>query len=256
MASLEFAVPTNRFWRWWWWIYTRVVLPVAGAGLGGRAWFDVGRFLGPSINDLYRRFPVAATKDAWEAAGLHRCPNAADEPWRRIGDVGSRQTESATARSRHERGHPEAPAPSFYPIRTASTPRPTGGCCSIRRTRCGICRMSRSGPRSRRSWMAERGRDAARLLPRGRARPRTRSTSSRAGHLYTDPRLGCWAPLPPPSLLAAVGLGIVGIVHIGTGSRGVHRRRRHAELRVQPRTARRPAAQRRRVRSRGVLSLC
>ena len=31
MASLEFAVPPNRFWRAWWWLYTRAVLPVAGA---------------------------------------------------------------------------------------------------------------------------------------------------------------------------------------------------------------------------------
>ena len=70
MASLEFAVPPNRFWRWWWVLYTRVVLPVAGAALGGRAWFNVGRFLGPNITEHYRRFPVEATLAAWEAAGF------------------------------------------------------------------------------------------------------------------------------------------------------------------------------------------
>jgi demethylmenaquinone methyltransferase/2-methoxy-6-polyprenyl-1,4-benzoquinol methylase len=70
MASLEFAVPPARFWRGWWRLYTRAVLPLAGAVLGGRAWFDVGRFLGPSITEHYRRFPVAATVDLWEAAGL------------------------------------------------------------------------------------------------------------------------------------------------------------------------------------------
>ena len=70
MASLEFAVPPTRFWRGWWWLYTRAVLPLAGAALGGRAWFDVGRFLGPNITEHYRRFPVAATVAAWEAAGL------------------------------------------------------------------------------------------------------------------------------------------------------------------------------------------
>jgi len=70
MASLEFAVPPNRFWRAWWWLYTRAALPLAGAGLGGRAWFDVGRFLGPNITAHYRRFPVAATVAAWEAAGM------------------------------------------------------------------------------------------------------------------------------------------------------------------------------------------
>jgi demethylmenaquinone methyltransferase / 2-methoxy-6-polyprenyl-1,4-benzoquinol methylase len=70
MASLEFAVPPTRFWRGWWWLYTRAVLPLAGAALGGRAWFDVGRFLGPNITEHYRRFPVPSTVDAWEAAGL------------------------------------------------------------------------------------------------------------------------------------------------------------------------------------------
>ena len=70
MASLEFAVPPNRVWRWSWVLYTRMVLPVAGALLGGRAWFDVGRFLGPNITQHYERFPVAATITAWEEAGL------------------------------------------------------------------------------------------------------------------------------------------------------------------------------------------
>ena len=70
MASLEFAVPPTRFWRGWWWLYTRAVLPLAGAALGGRPWFDVGRFLGPNITEHYRRFPVAATVAAWEAAGV------------------------------------------------------------------------------------------------------------------------------------------------------------------------------------------
>lgn len=70
MASLEFAVPPKRFWRGWWWLYTRMALPLGGAALGGRAWFDVGRFLGPNITAHYRQFPVAATVTAWEAAGL------------------------------------------------------------------------------------------------------------------------------------------------------------------------------------------
>jgi demethylmenaquinone methyltransferase / 2-methoxy-6-polyprenyl-1,4-benzoquinol methylase len=70
MASLEFAVPQSPFWRGWWWLYTRAVLPVAGFALGGRPWLDVGRFLGPNITRHYRRFPVAATVGAWRAAGF------------------------------------------------------------------------------------------------------------------------------------------------------------------------------------------
>jgi demethylmenaquinone methyltransferase/2-methoxy-6-polyprenyl-1,4-benzoquinol methylase len=70
VASLEFAVPPNLLWRWSWRFYTRVVLPIGGAVLGGRPWFAVGRSLGPNIDDHYRRFPVPATIAAWEAAGL------------------------------------------------------------------------------------------------------------------------------------------------------------------------------------------
>jgi demethylmenaquinone methyltransferase/2-methoxy-6-polyprenyl-1,4-benzoquinol methylase len=70
IANLEFAVPANVFWRWLWRLYTRVVLPLGGAVLGGRAWFDVGRFLGPNIEDHYRRFPLADHLEAWRVAGI------------------------------------------------------------------------------------------------------------------------------------------------------------------------------------------
>ena len=71
IASLEFAVPTAAAWRRAWWLYTRLVLPVAGLVTGGRAWFDVGRFLGPSITEHYRRHPVDATVAAWQQAGIN-----------------------------------------------------------------------------------------------------------------------------------------------------------------------------------------
>jgi demethylmenaquinone methyltransferase / 2-methoxy-6-polyprenyl-1,4-benzoquinol methylase len=70
VANLEFLVPDRAFWRFWWWGYTRLVLPLAGAVTGGRSWFGVGRFLGPSISAHYRRFPLAWTVAAWRAAGL------------------------------------------------------------------------------------------------------------------------------------------------------------------------------------------
>ena len=70
VASLEFLLPRSRFWRFWWWGYTRVLLPVAGLVTGGRAWFDVGRFLGPNISAHYRRFPVEWTEEAWRRAGF------------------------------------------------------------------------------------------------------------------------------------------------------------------------------------------
>jgi len=70
VANLEFLVPGRPFWRFWWWGYTRLVLPVAGALAGGRAWFDVGRFLGPNISAHYRRYPLDWTVEAWRAAGI------------------------------------------------------------------------------------------------------------------------------------------------------------------------------------------
>jgi demethylmenaquinone methyltransferase / 2-methoxy-6-polyprenyl-1,4-benzoquinol methylase len=70
VASLEFLEPPSRFWRPWWWLYTRLILPAAGLLTGGREWFAVGRFLGPSISGHYRAFPVSWTVDAWRAAGF------------------------------------------------------------------------------------------------------------------------------------------------------------------------------------------
>ncbi len=70
MASLDFLAPPRRFWRAWWWIYTRGVLPLAGLVTGGRPWYRVGRFLGPNISEHYRRFPVTSIVDAWRQAGF------------------------------------------------------------------------------------------------------------------------------------------------------------------------------------------
>ena len=72
IASLEFSVPPNRFWRFWWWLYTRGVLPVAGYVTGGRDWSRVGRFLGPNISAHYDRYSVTWTIQAWKEAGLER----------------------------------------------------------------------------------------------------------------------------------------------------------------------------------------
>ena len=70
IASLEFAVPPSPAAHAAWWAYTRVGLPVAGACLGGRAWWDVGRFLGPSISRHWATYPLEWTLDAWREAGI------------------------------------------------------------------------------------------------------------------------------------------------------------------------------------------
>ncbi|MFN2591060.1 MAG: class I SAM-dependent methyltransferase [Actinomycetota bacterium] len=69
MANLEFHVPVRPVWRALWRMYTRVGLPAAGR-LVSRAWYDVGRFLGPSISGFYRRIPLEAQLDLWRGAGI------------------------------------------------------------------------------------------------------------------------------------------------------------------------------------------
>jgi demethylmenaquinone methyltransferase/2-methoxy-6-polyprenyl-1,4-benzoquinol methylase len=69
LAALEFHVPPNPVWRAAWRGYTRAVLPATGR-LVSRAWYDVGRFLGPSIEDLYRRFPLDEQLALWRWAGI------------------------------------------------------------------------------------------------------------------------------------------------------------------------------------------
>jgi demethylmenaquinone methyltransferase/2-methoxy-6-polyprenyl-1,4-benzoquinol methylase len=70
MASLDFYVPPSPGWRASWRVYTRTLLPAGGWALGGRSWWDVGRFLGPNIEGFYRRWPLARIVEAWKAAGM------------------------------------------------------------------------------------------------------------------------------------------------------------------------------------------
>jgi demethylmenaquinone methyltransferase / 2-methoxy-6-polyprenyl-1,4-benzoquinol methylase len=69
IATLEFSVPSRVLWRSLWWFYTRGVLPWAGLLLG-KGWFQVGRFLGPSISDHWARYPIEHQKRAWRSAGM------------------------------------------------------------------------------------------------------------------------------------------------------------------------------------------
>ena len=69
IASLEFMVPPNAVARSLWHLYTRGVMPVVGR-LISRDWHRVGRFLGPSISDLYRRLPLDRQLHLWTEAGI------------------------------------------------------------------------------------------------------------------------------------------------------------------------------------------
>ena len=62
------AVPGG-VWRPLWEAYVRVGLPCAGR-LVSRAWYDVGRFLGPSIRGFWERLPEPALLALWREAGI------------------------------------------------------------------------------------------------------------------------------------------------------------------------------------------
>jgi demethylmenaquinone methyltransferase/2-methoxy-6-polyprenyl-1,4-benzoquinol methylase len=69
IASLDFGVPPRRAIRLLWRLYTRVGLPLLGR-LVSRDWYEVGRFLGPSITDFYERQPVRQLVALWRQAGI------------------------------------------------------------------------------------------------------------------------------------------------------------------------------------------
>jgi len=69
VGMVEFGVPSRRVLRALWRVHTRVGLPLLGRLLS-REWYEVGRFLGPSIEQLYARFPLPALVALWERAGL------------------------------------------------------------------------------------------------------------------------------------------------------------------------------------------
>jgi demethylmenaquinone methyltransferase / 2-methoxy-6-polyprenyl-1,4-benzoquinol methylase len=70
LAGLDFFVPPNPLWRWSWRLYTRVLMPSGGYLLGGPAWWRAGRFLGPNIEDFYRRWPMDRIFESWREAGM------------------------------------------------------------------------------------------------------------------------------------------------------------------------------------------
>ena len=70
MAGLDFFVPPRFLQRTAWRAYTRMMLPVAGYLLGGKPWWRVGRFLGPSIENFYRTWHLDEIFEAWRMAGM------------------------------------------------------------------------------------------------------------------------------------------------------------------------------------------
>jgi demethylmenaquinone methyltransferase / 2-methoxy-6-polyprenyl-1,4-benzoquinol methylase len=69
VANLEFCVPTG-IWRPLWDLYVGVGLPTLGR-MASQGWYDVGRFLGPSIRGFYERWPLERQLELWREAGVH-----------------------------------------------------------------------------------------------------------------------------------------------------------------------------------------
>ncbi len=70
MAGIDFYLPPNPVWRVGWRVYTRLLMPSGGYLLGGRAWWNAGRFLGPNIDAFYRRWRIDQIFEAWREAGM------------------------------------------------------------------------------------------------------------------------------------------------------------------------------------------
>jgi demethylmenaquinone methyltransferase/2-methoxy-6-polyprenyl-1,4-benzoquinol methylase len=68
VASLEFAVPAG-LWQPLWRAYVGVVLPAAGR-IVSPGWYEVGDFLGGSIREFWRRYPLERQLELWRAAGI------------------------------------------------------------------------------------------------------------------------------------------------------------------------------------------
>jgi demethylmenaquinone methyltransferase/2-methoxy-6-polyprenyl-1,4-benzoquinol methylase len=69
IGMVEFGVPPSAPLRALWRLYTRVGLPGLGRLLSP-AWFEVGRFLGPNIEQLHRQEPDLPA--LWRSAGLQQ----------------------------------------------------------------------------------------------------------------------------------------------------------------------------------------
>ncbi len=67
IGMVEFAVPASAPLRAAWRVHTRAGLPLLGRAVSP-AWFEVGRFLGPNIEQLYEREPDLA--GLWRRSGI------------------------------------------------------------------------------------------------------------------------------------------------------------------------------------------
>lgn len=71
LACLEFHVPQDPYTQAGWRAYTRAVMPTMG-WVVSKAWYRTGKFLGPSIERFYERYPLPVQVRMWQEAGIRR----------------------------------------------------------------------------------------------------------------------------------------------------------------------------------------
>jgi demethylmenaquinone methyltransferase / 2-methoxy-6-polyprenyl-1,4-benzoquinol methylase len=69
LAMLEFCLPPNRLPRAAWEAYVRAGLPLAGRVISP-GWRSVGDFLGPSIREFWRTWPLERILGSWRETGI------------------------------------------------------------------------------------------------------------------------------------------------------------------------------------------
>ena len=161
IANLEFCVPRG-IWRPLWDLYVGVGLPALGR-LASTGWYDVGRFLGPSIRGFYERVAARAPARALAGGGRRR----------RAGPPHERR------RRRRDLGH-EGVRPAFYALRPGRLARLRDAAPRAVHGLAPLVRRRRRLPRRRGARGAGSGSPCSRSSSRWASAP-TRSTSSRAG---------------------------------------------------------------------------
>ena len=69
MAGLEFHTPRDPWVHAGWYAYTRGVMPLMGGSVSNE-WLRTARFLGPSITQFTRRYPLPVQVRMWQEAGM------------------------------------------------------------------------------------------------------------------------------------------------------------------------------------------
>ena len=112
---VEFGVPHSAPLRAAWRVYTRAGLPLIGRAVSP-AWFEVGRFLGPNIEEFHAQEPDLPS--LWGGAGIDDSNGDAAQLRRGAGDVWSETVVTRGVRNGVASAPRELDRPAFYALRS------------------------------------------------------------------------------------------------------------------------------------------